>query len=36
MMNELGAIGLETGGLFIDNGWLRILGAGNQNRFQGD
>ncbi|MFC3771796.1 DUF2625 family protein [Paenibacillus sp. GCM10012303] len=27
----LGAIALETGGLLIDGGWLKILGAGNSS-----
>jgi len=27
----LGAIIYETGGVLIDNGWIRILGSGNQN-----
>jgi hypothetical protein len=25
----LGAIGLECGGILVDHGWLRLLGAGN-------
>jgi len=26
-----GAIIYYTGGIFIDNGWIRILGSGNNN-----
>jgi hypothetical protein len=32
--SPLGAVALETGGMFIDHGWLRILGSGHQ-RMQG-
>ena len=28
--SPMGAIAYETGGVLIDHGWLRILGAGNQ------
>ena len=28
--STLGAIALESGGLLIDHGWLRILGSGNE------
>jgi hypothetical protein len=26
----MGAIAYETGGILVDNGWLRLLGSGNQ------
>lgn len=29
--SPLGAIGYETGGILVDAGWLRILGAGSPN-----
>jgi hypothetical protein len=30
----MGAIALNAAGIFIDDGWLRILGAGKHHRFQ--
>jgi hypothetical protein len=32
--SPMGAIAHNTAGIFIDNGWLRILGAGKHPRFQ--
>lgn len=29
--STMGAIALECGGILIDDGWLRILGSGNEN-----
>ncbi len=31
--SPMGAIVLNAAGIFIDNGWLRVLGAGNHARF---
>lgn len=31
--SPMGAIVYHTGGIFVDNGWIRILGAGNEERF---
>ncbi len=31
----MGAVIYETGGIFIDNGWLRILGSGNDKLDRG-
>lgn len=31
--STLGAIAYETGGILIDNGWLNILGSGNEKIF---
>jgi hypothetical protein len=28
--SPLGAVALETGGLLVDHGWVRILGAGGK------
>jgi hypothetical protein len=33
--SPMGALALETGGLFVDHGWLRLLGSGC-GRMQGD
>ncbi|HEU0026524.1 MAG TPA: DUF2625 family protein [Ktedonobacterales bacterium] len=33
--SALGAMALETGGILIDHGWLRLLGSGGQ-RMRGD
>src|SRR4051794_12961308 len=33
--SPMGALALETGGLLIDHGWLRLLGAGH-DRMQGN
>ena len=30
--STLGALAYDTGGLFIDNGWLRLLGSGHPRR----
>jgi len=32
--SPMGAIAHNTAGIFIDNGWLRVLGAGKHPRFQ--
>src|SRR5436305_1147210 len=32
--SPMGAIALNTAGILIDHGWLRILGAGGHPRFQ--
>lgn len=32
--SPMGAIAYKTAGLFLDSGWLRILGAGGHPRFQ--
>lgn len=32
--SPMGAIALHTAGIFIDSGWLRVLGAGGSSRFQ--
>ncbi len=29
--SAMGAIASECGGILVDNGWLRILGSGNEN-----
>ena len=34
--STLGAIIVETGGIFLDHGWLRFLGAGGENRMRHD
>jgi uncharacterized protein DUF2625 len=33
--SALGALALESGGVFVDHGWLRLLGSGSQ-RMRGD
>lgn len=33
--SALGALALETGGILVDDGWLRLLGSGN-DRMKGD